>query len=139
VTSRKQNSIECPIKDFNLGLLGVDTCKSLLNETIKIEMSSGRFTADGARRRLPGGTFAQLIREQVPHSVWAKIRHESRKSLVKFNSRRRHKLANAQQELLRKREHRGNLRFGKKLRQRFAQTNVGREALPACDLVTVGV
>ena len=48
-----------------LTMLGEDRTATLLEETLQCEGAGGMLTTDGTRRRTPGGTFFQLVRQQV--------------------------------------------------------------------------
>ena len=51
-----------------LTILGPDRTSTLLTETLHCEANGGMLTKDGTRRRTPGGTFFQLVRQQAqPH------------------------------------------------------------------------
>jgi Phosphorylated adapter RNA export protein, RNA-binding domain len=51
-----------------LQILGPDRTSTLLIETLQCEAAGGMLTKDGTRRRTPGGTFFQLVRQQAqPH------------------------------------------------------------------------
>ena len=47
-----------------LRILGADRCAVILAEALTIEQSGGMLTKVGDRRRTPGGTFLQLVRER---------------------------------------------------------------------------
>jgi PHAX RNA-binding domain len=48
-----------------LRLLGPDRTNAVLTAAIEREATGGMLTKDGTRRRTPGGTFFQLVREQA--------------------------------------------------------------------------
>jgi len=48
-----------------LTILGPDRTSTLLIETLHCEANGGMLTKDGTRRRTPGGTFFQLVRQQA--------------------------------------------------------------------------
>ena len=48
-----------------LRVLGADRTTALLAEAVQCEAVGGMLTTDGTRRRTPGGTFFQLVRQQV--------------------------------------------------------------------------
>jgi hypothetical protein len=51
-----------------LRILGPDRTSTVLIETLHCEANGGMLTKDGMRRRTPGGTFFQLVRQQArPH------------------------------------------------------------------------
>ena len=45
---------------------GSDTAQAVLEETLAAEQAGGLLTADGKRRKLPGGVFLQLFEKAVP-------------------------------------------------------------------------
>lgn len=47
-----------------LRVLGFDRTIAVLTETLTCEANGGMLTTDGTRRRTPGGTFFQLVRQQ---------------------------------------------------------------------------
>jgi hypothetical protein len=48
-----------------LGVLGQARITALLAEALQCEATGGMLTADGTRRRTPGGVFFQLVRQQA--------------------------------------------------------------------------
>jgi len=48
-----------------LTILGPDRTHTILTETLDYEANGGMQTKDGTRRRTPGGTFFQLVRDRV--------------------------------------------------------------------------
>jgi PHAX RNA-binding domain len=48
-----------------LRMLGQDRTIALLTQTLHCEANEGMLTKDGTRRRTPGGTFFQLVRQQA--------------------------------------------------------------------------
>jgi hypothetical protein len=46
-------------------VLGQERADDLLRQTLEIEAAGGSMTADGERRRTPGGVFLKLLKEQV--------------------------------------------------------------------------
>lgn len=48
-----------------LRVLGADRTTLLLTEALQLEAAGGLLTHDGTRRRTPGGTFFQLVRQQA--------------------------------------------------------------------------
>lgn len=46
-------------------VLGVEDALALLNETQGIEASGGMLTADGSRRRSPGGVFLTILKNRL--------------------------------------------------------------------------
>jgi hypothetical protein len=48
-----------------LKLLGPDRTQTILTDTLTCEANGGMLTKDGTRRRTPGGTFFQLVRDRV--------------------------------------------------------------------------
>lgn len=62
-------------------VLGADAAQQMLNATLAIEAEGGRLTANGKRRRTPGGVFFQLVRERTPRELLCQIfPKEKRKS-----------------------------------------------------------
>ena len=50
-------------------ILGHNRTAAVLVDTLQIENDGGMLTTDGTRRRTPGGTFFQLVRQQArPHA-----------------------------------------------------------------------
>ncbi|WP_129677812.1 phosphorylated adapter RNA export RNA-binding domain-containing protein [Candidatus Chloroploca sp. Khr17] len=47
---------------------GVDESMSLLEETLQIEANGGMMTADGIRRRSPGGAYMTLLKKRLKES-----------------------------------------------------------------------
>jgi hypothetical protein len=57
-----------PLLSQVLRTLGPDRTSTVLLETLQCEAAGGMRTTDGTRRRTPGGTFFQLVRQQAsPH------------------------------------------------------------------------
>jgi len=57
-----------PLLTQVLRMLGPDRTSTVLIETLQCEAAGGMRTKDGTRRRTPGGTFFQLVRQQArPH------------------------------------------------------------------------
>jgi len=54
-----------PLLQQVLRMLGSDRTTALLAETLQCEANGGMLTADGTRRRTPGGVFFQLVRQQA--------------------------------------------------------------------------
>jgi len=57
-----------PLLTQVLQILGPDRTTAVLTDTLHWEAHGGLLTTDGTRRRTPGGTFFQLVRQQArPH------------------------------------------------------------------------
>ncbi len=57
-----------PLLTQVLRTLGQDRTNAVLTATLQCEANGGMLTTDGTRRRTPGGTFFQLVRQQArPH------------------------------------------------------------------------
>src|SRR6266702_8668268 len=57
-----------PLLTQVLRTLGPDRTRAVLAATLEQEAAGGMLTTDGTRRRTPGGTFFQLVRQQArPH------------------------------------------------------------------------
>src|SRR6266508_813029 len=57
-----------PLLTQVLRTLGQDRTNAVLTATLQFEANGGMLTTDGTRRRTPGGTFFQLVRQQArPH------------------------------------------------------------------------
>src|SRR5256886_17675027 len=57
-----------PLLTQVLQILGPDRTTAVLTDTLHWEANGGLLTTDGTRRRTPGGTFFQLVRQQArPH------------------------------------------------------------------------
>jgi len=57
-----------PLLTQVLRTLGPDRTRAVLTATLELEAAGGMLTTDGTRRRTPGGTFFQLVRQQArPH------------------------------------------------------------------------
>src|SRR5438552_17468674 len=57
-----------PLLTQVLQILGPDRTTAVLTDTLHCEANGGLLTTDGTRRRTPGGTFFQLVRQQArPH------------------------------------------------------------------------
>ncbi len=57
-----------PLLTQVLRTLGQDRTRAMLTATLEQEADGGMLTHDGTRRRTPGGTFFQLVRQQAsPH------------------------------------------------------------------------
>ena len=54
-----------PLLTQVLRTLGQDRTRAVLTATLEHEAAGGMLTKDGTRRRTPGGTFFQLVRQQV--------------------------------------------------------------------------
>ena len=54
-----------PLLTQVLRILGPDRTTAILTETLTCEANGGMLTKDGTRRRTPGGTFFQLVRQQT--------------------------------------------------------------------------
>ena len=54
-----------PVLRQVLRILGPDRTAALLTEARQLEAAGGMLTHDGTRRRTPGGTFLQLVRQQA--------------------------------------------------------------------------
>jgi phosphorylated adapter RNA export protein len=58
----------------------------LLRRTIELELRGGMLTADGARRRTPGGVFFALLKDAATRDQYKeifaadKVRHQSRRN-----------------------------------------------------------
>jgi len=50
-----------------VGRIGAEQTWALLAETLRIEAAGGLLTADGTRRRTPGGVFFHLTRGRIPN------------------------------------------------------------------------
>jgi phosphorylated adapter RNA export protein len=48
-----------------VGHLGIEPTMTLLHETVAIEDQGGLLTADGTRRRTPGGVFMMLVKKKL--------------------------------------------------------------------------
>ena len=60
-----------PLLTQVLRTLGQERTQAVLTETLRREAHGGMLTKDGTRRRTPGGTFFQLVRQQArPHERW---------------------------------------------------------------------
>jgi len=46
-------------------VLGMELALALLDETLQIEASGGMTTADGSRRRTPGGVYLTLLKQRL--------------------------------------------------------------------------
>ena len=56
-----------------LRVLGQARCSAILTDTLTAEASGGMLTKDGTRRRTPGGTFFQLVRDQCTKEERARL------------------------------------------------------------------
>ena len=56
-----------------LRLLGQERCSAILTDALTTEASGGMLTKDGTRRRTPGGTFFQLVRDQCTKEERARL------------------------------------------------------------------
>jgi len=79
-----------PLLTQVLRILGPDRTTAILTETLTCEANGGMLTKDGTRRRTPGGTFFQLVRQQAslqerrrlfphpgaPHQAPGQVRHQ---------------------------------------------------------------
>lgn len=54
-------------------LLGARACGDLLEETMALERSGGVMTADGAKRRAPGGSFMTLVKKETSGASYRKL------------------------------------------------------------------
>lgn len=75
--------------------LGVDTAYELLEKALAIEAEGGMLTADGKRRRTPGGVYFQLVREATPAEmhriIWAPTPGRSARPKVPKDQQNQHK------------------------------------------------
>ena len=56
-----------------LKTIGQERCQALFTEACTLEASGGMLTADGTRRRTPGGTFFHLVRQQCSKEERARL------------------------------------------------------------------
>jgi hypothetical protein len=56
-----------------LRTIGQERCQALFTEACTIEANGGMLTADGTRRRTPGGTFFHLVRQQCSKEERARL------------------------------------------------------------------
>jgi PHAX RNA-binding domain-containing protein len=56
-----------------LRLLGQERCSAILTDALATEASGGMLIKDGTRRRTPGGTFFQLVRDQCTKQERARL------------------------------------------------------------------
>ena len=87
--------------------LGLVRANELLAATLDLETDGGLLTADGSRRRTPGGVFFTLVKQLVPPEMYKAIFHDpldekirrgaksTRRLLRKHRERVRERLANA--------------------------------------------
>lgn len=59
-------------------IIGSERTQGFLQKTLEIEASGGMMTADGARRRSPGGVFFYIVRTGLPaeerKQIWSNTR-----------------------------------------------------------------
>ena len=83
--------------------LGLVRANELLAATLDLETDGGLLTADGSRRRTPGGVFFTLVKQLVPRDMYRAIFHDpldekirrGAKSTRRLLRQRREKVANA--------------------------------------------
>lgn len=69
--------------------LGLHAARRLRDETLKIEDEGGLFTADGERRRSPGGVFFELLKGRVDKDTFKNIfAHQTKARTQRLNARR---------------------------------------------------
>jgi PHAX RNA-binding domain len=56
-----------------LKTIGQERCQAVFTEACTLEASGGTLTADGTRRRTPGGTFFHLVRQQCSKEERARL------------------------------------------------------------------
>jgi len=61
-----------------IDVLGPSRCSDYVAKTVEVELNGGILTAEGDRRRLPGGSFLHLIRNAVPAEQFERIRRPMR-------------------------------------------------------------
>eukprot|EP00466_Bigelowiella_natans_P004544 jgi/Bigna1/141990/aug1.66_g16698 len=61
-----------------IDVLGPSRCSDYVAKTVEVELNGGILTAEGDRRRLPGGSFLHLIRNTVPAEQFERIRRPMR-------------------------------------------------------------
>ncbi len=54
-------------------IMGEDTARDVLRQTLELEAHGGMRTNDGARRRTPGGVYFQLLKQRVGQKEFFKI------------------------------------------------------------------
>ena len=58
--------------------IGVERTQEFLQKTLEIEAAGGQKTADGSRRRSPGGVFFYMVRTSLPQEerkqIWSNTR-----------------------------------------------------------------
>lgn len=77
-----------PLMRRALDTLGVSAVEDLLQDVDKVEISGGQMTADGDRRRTPGGVFWNLLKQRATKEEYDHI-FETEKELQKQRARRR--------------------------------------------------
>ena len=83
--------------------LGLVRANELLAATLDLETDGGLLTADGSRRRTPGGVFFTLVKQLVPRDMYRAIFHDpldekirrGAKSTRRLLRQRRERVANA--------------------------------------------
>ena len=83
--------------------LGLVRANELLAATLDLETDGGLLTADGSRRRTPGGVFFTLVKQLVPRDMYRAIFHDpldekirrGAKSTRRMLRKHREKVANA--------------------------------------------
>ena len=83
--------------------LGLVRANELLAATLDLETDGGLMTADGSRRRTPGGVFFTLVKQMVPREMYRAIFHDpldekirrGAKSTRRMLRKHREKVANA--------------------------------------------
>ena len=83
--------------------LGLVRANELLAATLDLETDGGLLTADGSRRRTPGGVFFTLVKQMVPREMYRAIFHDpldekirrGAKSTRRMLRKHREKVANA--------------------------------------------
>ena len=71
-----------------LTIVGVELCLKLCNEVQNVEAKGGMQTADGSRRRTPGGVFWALFKQRVSQDDYDNVFAEERAKTKERNKRR---------------------------------------------------
>jgi hypothetical protein len=74
-----------PIRQIEqvIAILGDDTARVLLAETLQIEAKGGMFTEDGRRRRTSGGVFFKLARARLTPEQQRAVFHPTQDDTTK--------------------------------------------------------
>ncbi|CEL95846.1 unnamed protein product [Vitrella brassicaformis CCMP3155] len=89
-----------PLFERMVSRLGVQLCLEVLQETQRIEAAGGTQTADGKRKRTPGGTFIAELRKRISSDDIAYVWHEQNmeQELMRKDRRKRKRMRKQEEQ-----------------------------------------